>query len=128
MWTVNVEGLEFYAFHGVSDEEQRIGHRYRLDVSVHLSGIADPDLDDVANTVDYGALAEFLVGIGSATQFRTVEALAWTMAARLFQEFPVVEALDIALAKIAPPMPVIAEAAGVRLEVARDEWRALSGE
>src|SRR5437016_4674805 len=112
MYTVVIRGLEFYAHHGVSDEEQAIGHRYKVDLDLEVDGTAD-ETDDVAGTVDYGAAAQKAIAIAQGRQHRTVEKLAKTIADGLLQEFASIQSLTVTVIKRLPPAPVIAEEAGV---------------
>lgn len=33
--TISLEGLEFFAYHGFYDEEQKVGNKYSLDITIH---------------------------------------------------------------------------------------------
>ncbi len=103
---IRVEGIEFHGFHGVSEQEREIGHRFRVDVEMELdlrpAGLAD----DVNLTVDYGSVARLIAEIGTGASVRLVETLAERMASRLLEEFPPVEALELYVAKLQPPFPV----------------------
>jgi len=113
-----IEGIEFYGFHGATPEEQRIGHRYLVDVELCLSLEAAGESDDLADTVDYGVVASRIVQIGTVQQCRLLEALAERMAAALLAELPV-ERVRLRIRKPCPPMPVIAAAAGVEIQRTR---------
>jgi dihydroneopterin aldolase len=101
-----VEGIEFHGFHGVPAAEREIGHRYRVDLRMELnlrpSGLAD----DVALTVDYGEAARRVVEIGTGPSVQLVETLAERMAAALLEGFPVLNAVELRVAKLHPPIPV----------------------
>lgn len=118
MYKVLITGLEAYAYHGVSSEEQAIGHRYIIDAELDVNGRADQS-DDVSDTVDYGTVAgviqERLVG----AQSRTLEYLSHAVAADILARFKMVEAVEITLAKPFPPMPFVAESAAVSIRVER---------
>src|ERR1700722_14056543 len=79
VFEVFVKGLEFYGYHGVSPEEQAVGHRYRANITLHVEGKSD-ETDDIVDTVDYGAVADLSLRIASAKQYQTVERLAGVMA------------------------------------------------
>ena len=120
MYAVFVTGLEFYGFHGVSDEEQVIGHRYRIDLEIGIDGLANVT-DDVRDTVDYGAISQTVIQIGTSNQYRTVERLAQVIGECLFAQFPSVQTTTISISKPMPPMPFVAEVAGVKLLMNRSE-------
>lgn len=116
---IQVRGLEGYAHHGVPDEEQTVGHRYRIDADLHLPSCPAADTDDVAGTVDYGAVCAELLTVLHGERRRTVERLARLMADRLLARFPTVTMIEITVEKPFPPAPVIAASLGVRLMLER---------
>lgn len=117
-YTVFVDDLEFYGFHGASREEQKIGHRYIASVQAEVEGEAT-ETDRVEDTVDYGKLAEVVVELGTGPSFTTVERLACQVAERLLSDFSGIEEVEVSIAKMAPPMPVIAATAGVVFRLSR---------
>jgi dihydroneopterin aldolase len=118
MLEVFVQGLDFYGHHGVSDEEQAVGHRFRADVTAVLDD-AVLQTDDIQDTVDYANLAMVLLQISSETKYRTVEALAAAFCARALSVFPSIIEIHVEIAKQLPPAPIIADSTGVRLQVRR---------
>lgn len=120
-WQVYVDGLEFYGYHGVEQAERQIGHRFRVRIDCDFEGPEDPGADDVRATLDYGAIAEVAFRTGTEGRYRTLEALAWAMAAALFDRFQILDAVSITLEKALPPIASIVEAAGVQLTVERDD-------
>jgi 7,8-dihydroneopterin aldolase/epimerase/oxygenase len=114
MYTVFVEGLEFYAYHGVPAEEKVLGHRYIADIYVEVEGGAD-DSDKVSETVDYGELGLRVMEFVGSTQGHTLERLAAKICEDVLSQFPLVSEVHIKLAKPHPPTPIIAAMAGVEL-------------
>lgn len=112
--TLFLEALEFYAFHGVSDEERAIGHRYRIDLAFGVRCEAT-ETDDVVDTVDYGDVAQAVVTFGRQSQFRTVERLAAQLGDALLSRYERMEWVRVRVAKRLPPAPVVADLAGVEL-------------
>ena len=118
MLTVLVRGLEFYGYHGVPAEERIIGHRFRADLELEVETKAHLD-DAVAGTADYASIAATTLRIAQSSQAQTVERLAMEVAEALLAECPMASTVEIALVKLLPPMPVIAQEAGVRLRHSR---------
>jgi 7,8-dihydroneopterin aldolase/epimerase/oxygenase len=113
--TILIEQLEFYAYHGASDEEQFIGHRYAVDVELGIDISQAGRTDALADTVNYGEVAQRILEIGTSRQFRLLEALAATLAEAILSEFPV-ESVHLRVRKLHPPMPAIAASVGVVIE------------
>lgn len=113
-----VESIEFYAYHGASDEEQSVGHRYAVNVRLSADVSKAGESDNLLDTVNYAAVAARIVEIGTRRQFRLLEALAERMAQALLEEYPI-ESVEIEVRKLHPPMNVIASAVGVRISRSR---------
>jgi 7,8-dihydroneopterin aldolase/epimerase/oxygenase len=118
MFKVFVEGLELYAYHGVPNEEQTIGHRYIVDLEMEVAGEADRT-DRVEHTVDYAAVAQLVLETAQQTRYRTVEKLARETAERILQRFDRVLEVRVRLAKRLPPAPVIVDEVGVEMTLRR---------
>jgi dihydroneopterin aldolase len=112
MATVFVNGLEFHAYHGVSEQERLIGNSFRLDLEAELCETAC-STDELDGTVDYGALALEAVEIATSCKCRTVERVVELIGAGLLTRFPQVLALRVRLSKLSPPVAQKIEAAGV---------------
>lgn len=117
MTTIELVGIEFYAYHGVPDAEQSVGHRYRLDLTLGLLESSTYRTDSLEGLVDYAKVAEEAVGVATASQFRTLEFLSEQIGQHLMASFPIHE-LSVRIAKIAPPMPFIVEEVAVTREFA----------
>jgi len=107
--TIVLTNLEFYGFHGVPDAEQEVGHRYRVSARLHLDQCGAETSDEIAETIDYAAVANVIQRLGTGTQCRTIERLARMMGDALLQDFPSLSVVEISVSKIAPPMPFILE-------------------
>lgn len=115
---VFVEGIEFYAYHGVSAEEQRVGHRFTADASLWLDLRPAALDDDLGKTVDYGLVALTIVDEACRTPYRLVETLAERLAQRLLALGGCTR-VRLRVAKVNPPMPTPARLAGVEIERCR---------
>ena len=112
---VFVEGIEFYGYHGVSEAEQEVGHRYLLDLAFEVISERSAESDDVLDTVDYGAAAGLAVQIAAAAKRRTVERVAAEIGDGLLAAFPLAASVEVRLCKLLHPCPVAASEAGVEL-------------
>jgi dihydroneopterin aldolase len=110
-----VQGIEFYAYHGVPDAEQQIGHRYRVDLVVDLDLREAGRTDDLRHTVSYGDLARLVIHIGASQQCRLLESLAEQMCAAILEQFPAIQRVELFIAKRLPPTGTITELAGVKI-------------
>ena len=87
MIVVEVEGLEIFGRHGVSEEERKRGQTFLYDLRLEVSDAARSDrLED---TVDYVAVAEVVQEVSAANQYQLLEALAVAVADAVSERFPV---------------------------------------
>ena len=87
MIVVEVEGLEIFGRHGVEEEERERGQTFLYDLRLEVSDAAASD--QLEDTVDYVAVAEFVKGISEARSFNLLEALATAVADAVVERFPV---------------------------------------
>lgn len=110
-----LRGLTFHGHHGVSEAERDVGGRYVVDLDLECDLAPAGATDDLADTVNYAAVARTVVGVGTGESFRLVEALAEAMATAVLSAFPV-SAVTVRVTKTPPPVRgVILKAAGVEI-------------
>ena len=101
-----LRGLRATGRHGVLDFERRDGQPFGLDVALHLDTREAAAGDDLGATVDYGALAEELVGVLAGEPVALVETLAARVAERCLARSPRVAAVDVVVHKPRAPLSV----------------------
>jgi dihydroneopterin aldolase len=111
-----LHGIQFYAYHGVHDEERRLGQRFLVDVELRLDVSAAASRDDVSSAVDYSQVHAAVVEIGTGQQFHLLETLASHMASVLLDRYPI-RSVTVRATKPAPALAGIL--AGVSVEVVR---------
>lgn len=75
-----LSGMEFFAYHGVYDEEGTLGARFSVDVEL---GLPLTTTDNIRATVDYGRVYALVKEAVTDTRFKLIEALAATICERL---------------------------------------------
>ncbi len=116
---IYIQNLRLHAFHGVLPQERVVGNDYVVNVTVDYPLDAASESDDVADTLNYAGLAA-VIKEEMAVQSNLVEHVAGRIAKAVLKRFEAAEAVEIDLRKIAPPMPVDADGAGVRMKVTRE--------
>lgn len=99
-----LNGMEFFAYHGVFDEEGTLGARFSVDVELSL---ALTTADTIKATVDYGRVHALVQDAVTGTRFKLIEALAATICERLLAEEPLVHAATVRVHKPHAPLPGI---------------------
>jgi dihydroneopterin aldolase len=105
---VELRGLQSFGAHGVSDAEREVGRRIVLDIAFTVPDCGAVADDDLAGTVDYGAVATLAAGIVTGSSCRTLEHLCGLIADEVSSRFDVSD-LEVRAAKTEPP---ISEAIG----------------
>lgn len=84
--TVHLTGLEVFGRHGVYAPETALGQRFTVDLEITLSHAEASRSDDLADTVDYAALADDVAAIVAGPPFALLERLAGAIADRALAE------------------------------------------
>ena len=100
---ITVRGLRVFARHGVHDAERQAGQEFVIDAVLWLDTRPAAAGDDLAKTVDYGALAGRLAGLAGDPPVRLIETLAQRLAKACLSE-PAVEEAEITVHK--PNAPI----------------------
>lgn len=112
--SVFVRGLEFEGNHGYSAAERRGTRRFRVNLTLGVALDAAAQSDRIADTVDYWKVCEIVVGLGTKSTFRLLEALAGAMATEIHKTYPWVS-VAVEIEKLAPPCPGVPASCGVRI-------------
>ncbi len=102
---IALRGLTAQGRHGWYDEEQARGQTFRVDVVLEVDTSAAAATDELADTVDYGTLAERVVAIIEADPVRLIETLAQRIA-DLCLDDPLVQTAEVTVHKPEAPVTV----------------------
>ena len=83
-----LEGMRFYAYHGVNPEERALGQRFTVDVVLAVDLRRPGQSDDLADTVSYSAVYKVVRGIVEGEPRKLIEAVAEEIAAAILTGFP----------------------------------------
>jgi len=112
--TVELRGLWVMGVHGVLPEEQTRAQPFEVDLDVEADLSVAGRSDDVADTVDYGVLAEAVARVVGGERFQLLERLAERIAEVVLDD-PRAVSVTVAVRKLRPPVPVDLSTAGVRI-------------
>ena len=103
MVEINLNGAEFFAFHGYYPEEQLLGSMFLVDISVSFLPTANLAEDELSNTVNYEQLYNIACEEMKITR-KLIETVAQAIADIIKQKFPFVENTRVSIQKINPPL------------------------
>ena len=112
-----LERMEFYGYHGVLPEENRLGQLFFVDLELSLDLSAAGRSDSLADTVDYAEVHRLVKGIVEGKRFKLIEALAEHIASEILQTYTKIIETTVRITKPHPPFPM--HSRGVRVEIAR---------
>ncbi len=116
---IALNNLRYYAHHGVAAQENLIGNEYVVNLRLKIDIRKAMETDDVAHTVNY-AEAHETVKEEMSIPSRLLEHVCGRIVKALFARFPLVEEIEIDLAKRNPPMGADIDSAGITMRCARD--------
>jgi 7,8-dihydroneopterin aldolase/epimerase/oxygenase len=105
---IELRGLRAIGYHGVFDHERHDGQEFVVDVVLGVDTRAAAASDDLADTVDYGAVANDVTAIVEGEPLNLIESLANRIAAALLQR-PLVQAVEVRVHKPHAPITVAFE-------------------
>jgi dihydroneopterin aldolase len=100
---IELRGLRVRGHHGVFDHERRDGQDFVLDLVLWTDLAVAGASDDLADTVDYGALAEAVAAVVEGPPRALIEAVAADVAAVVLDD-PLVAVVEVVLHK--PQAPI----------------------
>ncbi len=111
-----LEGVQFFGYHGFHAEEQRLGQRFVVDLTIDTSTRSAGFTDDLPDTVSYSRLYAIARDIVEGPAKRLIESVAEEIALAVLREDARIEAVTVTLRKPnAPIKGAVFDAAGVRI-------------
>lgn len=119
MDVIYLEDLAFFAYHGLYEEESRLGQRFHVDLACWMDlGPASRE-DDYALTVCYGTLTKVIEGVVTGSRFKLIERLAGAIAEAVLAADPRIDKVRIRVHKPGAPLPISSGRASVEIERSR---------
>lgn len=101
--SITVNGLRFYAFHGVDPQERIVGAWFTVDLYFELNAVPAIESDDLSDTASYADAAE-IVKREMAVPSDLLEHVAGRIVKSLLAEMPLVQTVTVAVSKENPPV------------------------
>ena len=103
IYTVRLEGMEFFACHGVLESERREGNHFKLDFEGKYRSKAGCS-DALEDALDYGEIYKTIAAQMNMGPFNLLETLCFNIRKALIEGFPHLESFRIRVAKEKPPV------------------------
>jgi dihydroneopterin aldolase len=112
---IEIRDLRVVGVHGVLPEEQERAQPFSLDIVAWIDMAAAQRSDSLTDTVDYGVLAQVAAEVVGQRSFQLLEALAGRLADALLITDPRLEAVEVTVRKLRPPVALDLSSSGVRV-------------
>jgi 7,8-dihydroneopterin aldolase/epimerase/oxygenase len=103
MAMIALEGMRFFAHHGVFESERIQGNDFEVDVWLDLGEQVLPDSDRIEDALDYGKIYAATQRV-MADPKNLLETLVNAIGRRLVVDFPTVVAIRVRVCKENPPV------------------------
>lgn len=103
METIEVNGLELWARHGVGEQERKVGNLFRIDVCLDVDLTDAMMSDNVADTISYADVIA-LIKREMEQPSALLENVVWRIRESVAAAYPCVRGGMVRVAKVTPPI------------------------
>lgn len=111
---VLLEGLTFYAYHGVLPQETKVGNEFTVDLRLYVDFERASRSDELDGTVNYAEVFQ-TVKEEMNRPSRLLEHVCGRIGRRLLADFQLIEVAEVRLCKRNPPMGADVRRVGVEM-------------
>lgn len=117
---IAVKKLSIFAYHGVNDEEQKLGQRFYVDLDLAVSPVAATLTDKLADTISYEDVIHEVENVFKGQKFRTIERAARAVSDAVMKRFPTIISLSVTVHKPSAPVAAIFDDVAVTVDARRN--------
>ncbi len=103
MGVIELENMEFYAYHGCFKEEQVVGNRFLVNVTLEVDCSIPAVSDQIEDALNYVSVYE-LTKVEIMKNSHLLEHLTKRIIDSIYARFPQVERATVKVSKMNPPM------------------------
>jgi dihydroneopterin aldolase len=115
-----LKNLSFYGYHGVLEEENRLGQKFIVDAVLHVDLQEACKSDDVKDTVNYAEVYEIIQYHATVMKYKLIETLAQNIVNEIFKRHSRVQEIEITIKKPEAPVNGIYDYFGVEIRRSRN--------
>jgi dihydroneopterin aldolase len=101
---IELTGIEAFGYHGVFEHERVDGQVFYADICADLDLEAASNSDDLADTVDYGAIVDLVIEDIQSDPCQLIEHLGGRIADRILFEFHKINRIAVTIHKPSAPV------------------------
>lgn len=107
--------MQFYAYHGVLEQEQKVGNHYSVDVILDVAVAAACLSDKLEDTINYAEVYE-KVEQEMKNPAQLLEHVAWRIMNALHNAYPHISSISVKVTKNHPPFKGRLQGCAVQLQ------------
>lgn len=100
---IQIEGMEFYAYHGCFREEQIVGSKFLVDISIQTECGKATQTDSIKDALNYQKVYE-LIKEEMSLKSHLLEHVAGRILDSLYKNFNGIETTTLKISKVNPPV------------------------
>lgn len=104
MGLIQIEEMEFYAFHGHYEEERYVGNRFLIDISIYTDTSEAEQSDKIEDALNYQKVYAMIKDEMENKKSHLLENIGRRIINRLYDNFEGIEKLKLKISKMNPPM------------------------
>lgn len=112
---IHVKNLEVFAHHGVFPEENRLGQKFLISLTMYVDARPAGLSDRLELSVHYGEVSSFITSYMQEHTFQLIETVAEHLCAALLDRFPLLKGVTLELKKPWAPVGLPLETVSVKL-------------
>ena len=118
MSKISLENMEFHAYHGCLEHEILLGNTFIVNVSIELDTLLAGESDSLEHTLNYQLVYD-VVKEQMEIQSKLIEHVGQRILDNIMFSFPQINALEVRLSKLNPPLGAKVERVSIELSKSR---------
>jgi|SRR4051794_10568829 dihydroneopterin aldolase len=119
--TIQIAGLQTFGYHGLFEEERRLGQKFTFDIDATLNSASTHRDDQLDASIRYDAVVDAAVHLAGELTYQTLEALGEAIAIGLLRRFALIESISVGVSKFSPPIPHTLSKVGIVVRLVRSD-------
>lgn len=117
--SITIKDIKIFAYHGILDQERRVGNDFLVNVSADIDARTAVLTDHLSGTINYVSLID-VVRSEMAIPSSLIEHVTGRITRKLLALFPSISAISVTVTKIHPPISTPIGGASFTLHAERD--------
>jgi 7,8-dihydroneopterin aldolase/epimerase/oxygenase len=100
---ISIEAMEFFAYHGCTDEEKKVGIHFQVDVHIVCDLSLPAETDKISDALNYQTVYDLVAEEMKQTS-NLIENVGLRIKQSIIEHFPQAEDVTVRISKMNPPL------------------------